>query len=656
MNNLYSSDAAANRSMRRSKHAALTSSPLPAAMRSASKQHTLQQLNRSMVLDTSDVDGADRSGGDGIDLDVTVGAASPAGVKPASSIAAADIHRSDLSVASGVAGGGVLSGVVPPPRIRSNLGVTHLGIGLTASTKLPSATLVKLPALTSTGEETVLPVRDHGMWTRSFRVGWGPNGTLVHTTGKTSIVMKRVVVNQHFTVAPSVEAGADSSVAAQTITAAAATTASAHAAHIAHVEAVLQVHLDHYSITSNRHRTGSAGAAVAAVASPMGDSMMDGGGGSAVGEEERFPVPVKAGSSASSLSPLATLCNSYVAAIDRVSQNIPLAAAGKNVMHAQLHHARTVWQQIASLWSRERGAAPLPAPASLQSAPAPARATNGKGLAPPVESLSASSLLAAGAGAAGTGGATAPSTALTALAPAQSTFTSEARSIGTRRAAYAESYARYASSSDWLMDTIKPEVEATRRHNASQSGKGAGIVSSNDAHHIVAVLDILTLVSANQIEAACEVAYSIGDMRLAIILSQAGGGGGGGGAGAGVMPSENPKSGSSLLAADMSAQIEIWMDSGLWDKIDPVHKAVYRLLSGDTRVTPYDSHSPACNSPATLFADMPCVFVVVAIGCVILVFTCGLVPLKIIRCRTFLQLMTKLSRRELLYPPSHPMQ
>uniref|UniRef100_A0A0D9Z2Q9 Peptidase S59 domain-containing protein n=1 Tax=Oryza glumipatula TaxID=40148 RepID=A0A0D9Z2Q9_9ORYZ len=113
---------------------------------------------------------------------------------------------------------------------------------------------------------------------------------------------------------------------------------------------------------------------------------------------------------------------------------------------------------------------------------------------------------------------------------------------------------RRADFSNWLQDSVCHRVQGE-----------AG--SLNDARYLEHIILLLT---GRQLDTATEVAASRGDVRLAILLSQAGG--------------------SMLNRSDLSQQLDLWKTNGLdFDYIQEDRLKIYELLSGNVQGALVDS-------------------------------------------------------------------
>jgi hypothetical protein len=458
--------------------------------------------------------------------------------------AAGPIPMSAPPPASVVVGASALSVQRPPPkRIDMHLGVSALltakaevkGFGgSSAAAASASASAAVTGVVGGGGAGTVRLqgvrlddgrfVRDHGPLTRSFRAGFGPGGLLVHTVHRTSIVIKRININPQFhdpiALAPgaaavgphefeAADAFASHPSAVRGASAALVSPGAAHAAHLEHIQAALRVHLAHYKVDRNRHDFGRISAANSSAA--------------AAGAEVKALALVP-DTNSTIPSALHALCERYAEAIDRLRASggsLPGARDGLRHAHlsVQLSHAHSVWRLVQALWAPEHG---------------PNATYSADGAATPLPSPSP----VPGAGSAAAGGGVADMMISADGGGASASASSAAQDVSPlRSAAYAEIHSRLSAVSDWLMSTIRPDVDSELRANAHLSSapaeasafvRSAGaaarrlLSSPNDAAHVTAVADVLTLLTANQIARAMETATRIGDVRLALLLAQAG--------------------------------------------------------------------------------------------------------------------------------------
>ncbi|KAF8718221.1 hypothetical protein HU200_025715 [Digitaria exilis] len=113
---------------------------------------------------------------------------------------------------------------------------------------------------------------------------------------------------------------------------------------------------------------------------------------------------------------------------------------------------------------------------------------------------------------------------------------------------------RRADFSNWLQDSVCHRVQGE-------------VGSLSDARYLEHILLLLT---GRQLDSATEVAASRGDVRLAILLSQAGG--------------------SMLNRSDLSQQLDLWKINGLdFDYIEEDRIKVYELLTGNIEAALLDS-------------------------------------------------------------------
>ncbi|PWN50551.1 hypothetical protein IE53DRAFT_362282 [Violaceomyces palustris] len=109
---------------------------------------------------------------------------------------------------------------------------------------------------------------------------------------------------------------------------------------------------------------------------------------------------------------------------------------------------------------------------------------------------------------------------------------------------------RKTALSNWLRHTVAGTVETEARSHVAASRKAALVFS---------------YLSGNQVERACQAALEGGDLRLATLISQAGG-------------DEETK-------ADISEQLLIWRQEGVDAHIDKDHRRIYELLSGNVTLS-----------------------------------------------------------------------
>lgn len=107
--------------------------------------------------------------------------------------------------------------------------------------------------------------------------------------------------------------------------------------------------------------------------------------------------------------------------------------------------------------------------------------------------------------------------------------------------------------SAWLRAAVKPSIESDLRALSGQAG-----TISHTAR-------VFTLLTGRQIERACQVALSEGDIRLATLLSQAGG-------------DEESRE-------DLQAQLASWRDSRVDPQVTSGYRKIYELLSGNINVS-----------------------------------------------------------------------
>ena len=116
-----------------------------------------------------------------------------------------------------------------------------------------------------------------------------------------------------------------------------------------------------------------------------------------------------------------------------------------------------------------------------------------------------------------------------------------------------ESIRRTKAISAWLRDAVAPSVEADLRRIASASGEDG------------ASERIFALLSGHQVSRACEVALESGNIRLATLLSQAGG--------------------DEEFKADVEQQLQVWREGRADAQISRAQRKIYELLSGNVDVS-----------------------------------------------------------------------
>lgn len=103
--------------------------------------------------------------------------------------------------------------------------------------------------------------------------------------------------------------------------------------------------------------------------------------------------------------------------------------------------------------------------------------------------------------------------------------------------------------SAWLREAVKPAVESELRALSGPEGS-----STHTAR-------VFTLLTGSQIERACQVALSEGDIRLATLLSQA--------------------AGDEELREDLQTQLAVWRESRVDPHLVNGYRKIYELLSGN---------------------------------------------------------------------------
>lgn len=286
---------------------------------------------------------------------------------------------------------------------------------------------------------------------RSFRVGWGPNGMLVHTFGQKAVAIKQLAVAMPGQSAAAVEGVSDSPA-----------TSEEQGRYKKQIEGALRVHFEHYkqlepTPSPSRPGFGAGGLVNNGLDGSSSSSSSSGGDGDGSGSSMQLTLvkqtaypsflvpPVPALSPASSPAALSRLCNSYVADLDRSQgqEREQVEAAGKKPDMGFAEHSRhlgSVWKLVQALWAPEKGASSL---SSLPDLP---------------------------------------------------------------MSDYAELHARRLSVSQWLVDTV--------RDGGDSSFASSAPAATSSSFQLAAALDgaatgaeVFRLLTGYQIEEACEVAH-----------------------------------------------------------------------------------------------------------------------------------------------------